>query len=94
LACLKDIEEELGRDFGEIRNGPRVIDLDILFYENLSFTSETLTIPHALMQERLFVLQPLAEYFIYDFKILQLVLPVITNILIYIAMYKSCLIYD
>ena len=59
---LEDIEKELGRNFGEIRNGPRVIDLDILFYQNISFTSDSLIIPHARLQERLFVLKPLAEY--------------------------------
>ena len=41
--------------------GPRTLDLDILFYDNLTCNSRTLTIPHADMHNRLFVLQPLVE---------------------------------
>ena len=58
---LKLIETELGRLPG-IRYGPRTIDLDILFYDDLVTTTEKLTIPHALMHERDFVLYPLCEY--------------------------------
>ncbi|KAF7722729.1 trifunctional dihydropteroate synthetase [Apophysomyces ossiformis] len=60
LAKLKNIEEALGRKVN-FRNGPRPIDLDILFYNDLVMESETLTIPHALMQEREFVLWPLCD---------------------------------
>ena len=44
-----------------IRFGPRVIDLDILLYDDLVLTTEDLTIPHPRMLEREFVLIPLAE---------------------------------
>ena len=44
-----------------IDKGPRNIDLDILLHGNEKFSSERLTIPHALMFERQFVLRPLVE---------------------------------
>ncbi|KAJ2783283.1 trifunctional dihydropteroate synthetase [Coemansia javaensis] len=61
LAELKRIEAEMGRDFSAVRNGPRAIDLDILFYDELVMQSEALTIPHALMHERRFQLAPLCD---------------------------------
>jgi 2-amino-4-hydroxy-6-hydroxymethyldihydropteridine diphosphokinase len=61
LAFLKDIESQMGRELSEIRYQPRVIDIDILFYEQLILTSETLMIPHPLIHQRRFVLIPLAE---------------------------------
>jgi 2-amino-4-hydroxy-6-hydroxymethyldihydropteridine diphosphokinase len=63
LDALKSIEAEMGRDFGEVRNGPRIIDLDILFYENIEMNHARLVIPHPRIQERLFVLEPLTEYY-------------------------------
>jgi 2-amino-4-hydroxy-6-hydroxymethyldihydropteridine diphosphokinase len=60
LAFLKQIERELGREAG-LRFGPRVIDLDILLYDDLALESDALTIPHPRMAERPFVLAPLAE---------------------------------
>ena len=60
LSLLKTIEQGMGRTEGA-RWGPRPIDLDILFYDELSMDSETLTIPHARIAERAFVLAPLAE---------------------------------
>lgn len=60
LQLLKDIERSLGRE-QTIRWGPRTIDLDILFYDDLIFSSEDLIIPHPLLHERMFVLEPLAE---------------------------------
>ena len=60
LIKLKSIEIELGRQ-PSIRNGPRMIDLDILLYDNLVLTTGVLTIPHPRMLERGFVLIPLAE---------------------------------
>jgi 2-amino-4-hydroxy-6-hydroxymethyldihydropteridine diphosphokinase len=60
LYTLKDIETDLGRQ-PTFRYGPRVIDIDILFYDDLVLRAQNLTIPHALMHERLFVLRPLAD---------------------------------
>jgi 2-amino-4-hydroxy-6-hydroxymethyldihydropteridine diphosphokinase len=60
LRSLKEIEGEIGRRPGP-RWGPRRIDLDILFYEDLTLDEEELTIPHPKAHERLFVLIPLRE---------------------------------
>src|SRR5579885_762596 len=60
LKRAKEIETALGRQ-ETIRNGPRPIDIDIIFYDNLMLDSEPLTIPHPRMAERAFVLAPLAE---------------------------------
>jgi len=60
LQTLKDIETEMGRE-RTFRWGPRIIDLDILLFDNLVVDGEDLKIPHPLMQERDFVLKPLAE---------------------------------
>jgi 2-amino-4-hydroxy-6-hydroxymethyldihydropteridine diphosphokinase len=60
LAILKHIEKKLGRKPVE-RNGPRIIDLDILFYDNQIVDEGDLQIPHPKMEERAFVLIPLNE---------------------------------
>ncbi|ORE04842.1 Dihydropteroate synthase [Rhizopus microsporus var. microsporus] len=60
LDKLKGIEQDLGRQ-PTFRNGPRPIDLDILFYNDLVMSDERLTIPHASIQEREFVLWPLCD---------------------------------
>jgi 2-amino-4-hydroxy-6-hydroxymethyldihydropteridine diphosphokinase len=60
LDSLKKIENEMGR-VKTVRNGPRIIDLDILLYDDLQISNPNLTIPHARMYERAFVLVPLAE---------------------------------
>jgi 2-amino-4-hydroxy-6-hydroxymethyldihydropteridine diphosphokinase len=60
LSKLKKIEKDLGR-VERFRNGPRCIDMDILFYDDMVYTSETLTIPHPRIAERGFVLVPLNE---------------------------------
>ncbi|MGE5250464.1 MAG: 2-amino-4-hydroxy-6-hydroxymethyldihydropteridine diphosphokinase [Bacteroidota bacterium] len=60
LRHLKELEGRLGREPG-FRYGPRRIDLDILFYEDLVLQDETLTIPHPRLHERAFVLVPLAD---------------------------------
>ena len=62
LQMAKSIEREMGRTYhktGEYED--RIIDIDILLYDNLIIDSESLKIPHPLIQERLFVLNPLAE---------------------------------
>ncbi|MBC8331982.1 MAG: 2-amino-4-hydroxy-6-hydroxymethyldihydropteridine diphosphokinase [Anaerolineae bacterium] len=60
LDYLKDLEIRLGRE-PSIRYGPRQIDLDILFYGQQIISDENLTIPHARLHERAFVLVPLAD---------------------------------
>jgi 2-amino-4-hydroxy-6-hydroxymethyldihydropteridine diphosphokinase len=58
-SCL-EIEHSLGRK-RIIRWGPRVIDLDILLYNQENIETEKLFVPHPRMQERAFVLIPLLE---------------------------------
>jgi 2-amino-4-hydroxy-6-hydroxymethyldihydropteridine diphosphokinase len=60
LTQLKAIEATFGRQDGP-RNGPRPIDLDILFFRDVILDSPTLSVPHIGMAERAFVLAPLAE---------------------------------
>jgi len=60
LRALKSIEEQMGRT-ATYRWGPRVIDLDILAYDDIELHEAGLTIPHAYLHERAFVLAPLAE---------------------------------
>src|SRR5215469_8515896 len=60
LKYAKEIEAAIGRK-PSFRNGPRPIDIDILFYDDLLLEQENLTIPHPRMRERAFVLVPLAE---------------------------------
>lgn len=60
LRTLKGIECQLGRE-GTFRWGPRTIDLDILFFDERQIRTQELQIPHPLLQERQFVLIPLAE---------------------------------
>ncbi len=59
LNRLKAIERAFGRRPGR-RWGPRVLDLDILAWESGRFRSRRLTIPHPALEERSFMLQPLA----------------------------------
>jgi 2-amino-4-hydroxy-6-hydroxymethyldihydropteridine diphosphokinase len=60
LQYLKRLEAELGRQ-PSIRYGPRLIDLDILFYNDLVLDTPDLIIPHPRLAERPFVLVPLAD---------------------------------
>ncbi|MEE8423951.1 MAG: 2-amino-4-hydroxy-6-hydroxymethyldihydropteridine diphosphokinase [Thermodesulfobacteriota bacterium] len=60
LQLLKTIESEFGRA-RNIKGGPRTLDLDMLFYDNLVLSQDRLTIPHPLSHERAFVLIPLME---------------------------------
>jgi GTP cyclohydrolase-4 len=60
LHFLKWIEKRMGRQ-ATFRNAPRPIDLDILFYDELSLDDSDLRLPHPRMVERAFVLVPLAE---------------------------------
>jgi 2-amino-4-hydroxy-6-hydroxymethyldihydropteridine diphosphokinase len=60
LLLLKNIEKTMGRE-ETAHWGPRVIDLDILFYDDRIIDSADLKIPHPHLHERDFVLRPLRE---------------------------------
>jgi 2-amino-4-hydroxy-6-hydroxymethyldihydropteridine diphosphokinase len=60
LKHLKRLEIALGRKTS-FHNGPRLIDIDILFYDDLVLNTPTLTIPHPRLHERGFVLLPLMD---------------------------------
>ena len=60
LKYLKSIEDDIGRT-ATLHWGPREIDIDILFYDDLVMESEDLTIPHPSVHERAFMLVPLAD---------------------------------
>ena len=57
---MKTIERDLGR-VETVRWGPRVIDIDILYYGEASFADERLVLPHSELLRRAFVLVPFAE---------------------------------
>lgn len=60
LHFLKNIENEMGRE-KRFRNGPRLIDLDIIFYGQRVVDEEDLQIPHPRLEGRAFVLVPLND---------------------------------
>ena len=61
LAELQRLERILGRPQDHAFHAPRTIDLDILYYDNLAFELPELTLPHPRLEERAFVLMPLAD---------------------------------
>ena len=68
LRCLLVIERTMGRKRPSARKGnvrrtpqPRIIDLDLLFFENLVIDTPALQLPHPRLHERRFVLAPMAE---------------------------------
>jgi 2-amino-4-hydroxy-6-hydroxymethyldihydropteridine diphosphokinase len=61
LSTLIDIQHQAGRSVGKIRFGPRVLDMDIIFYDDLVIQSEKLIIPHPRMHKRRFVLRPICD---------------------------------
>ncbi len=63
LKKLLRIEQMMGRNRGPaaIRRGPRLIDIDILLYNDAVIQTASLTVPHPSMCERRFVLEPLLE---------------------------------
>lgn len=60
LRFLNEVEADSGRE-RLVHWGPRTLDLDILFYDDVTIASEVLTIPHPRFAERRFVLAPLSQ---------------------------------
>jgi 2-amino-4-hydroxy-6-hydroxymethyldihydropteridine diphosphokinase len=60
LQFTQAVQKEVGR-VERFRNGPREIDIDILFYDNMVYKDDALEIPHPRLQERDFVLQPFSD---------------------------------
>jgi 2-amino-4-hydroxy-6-hydroxymethyldihydropteridine diphosphokinase len=61
LDACKAVEREAGREAGDVRHGPRVIDVDLLLLGDLEFESRRLKLPHPEVSSRRFVLVPLLE---------------------------------
>jgi 2-amino-4-hydroxy-6-hydroxymethyldihydropteridine diphosphokinase len=61
LDVCKEVERALGREQGRPRHSPRPIDVDLLLLDDLEYSSERLTLPHAEVTSRRFVLEPLLE---------------------------------
>ena len=61
LDACKAVERSLGREAGGVRHGPRPIDVDALLLGDVAWKSERLTLPHAEVTSRRFVLVPLLE---------------------------------
>ena len=76
---IKKIEINLGRK-KTVRYGPRIIDIDIIFFDGENISTEMLTIPHYGWKNRLFVIEPIceivdefhiSEFDIYDQKVVK-----------------------
>ena len=61
LDVCKEVERALGREQGKPRHSPRSIDVDLLLLGDLEYRSDRLTLPHAEVTSRRFVLEPLLE---------------------------------
>ncbi len=61
LEDAQAIEDHLGREPGAGPNSPRIIDIDILYFDDLTIDTGIVIIPHPRITHRRFVLQPLAE---------------------------------
>ncbi|MDR1684315.1 MAG: 2-amino-4-hydroxy-6-hydroxymethyldihydropteridine diphosphokinase [Elusimicrobiota bacterium] len=85
LQLLKEIETQVGRQ-ATFKNGPREIDLDIIFYNNQIITEgERLTVPHPRAHEREFVLLPVSfiaprfEHPVFESSVAQLLKKLLQN---------------
>lgn len=58
---LQAIQRKMGRTTDIVRFGPRVLDLDILLYDDMVIRTDRLTIPHPRMHKRAFVLKPICD---------------------------------
>ena len=61
LNAIKQIQANAGRKTNPIRFGPRILDLDIIFYDDAVLKVPGLEIPHSRMHKRRFVLQPMCD---------------------------------
>ena len=61
LHLLKKIEQNMGRSPTGIKWQPRIIDLDLLFFDDCQLTEKGLSIPHPELAKRMFVLKPLCD---------------------------------
>jgi 2-amino-4-hydroxy-6-hydroxymethyldihydropteridine diphosphokinase len=61
LTCLQQIENESFKRVRTVHQGPRLIDLDLLMYGNMTISEVDLIVPHPRLTERRFVLEPLNE---------------------------------
>lgn len=61
LNKLKSIERDAGRLNDPIKFGPRILDLDIIFFDDLVTNSSGMIIPHPRMHKRRFVLRPMCD---------------------------------
>ena len=72
LETTKDVERRMGRK-KTVKYGPRIIDIDIVFFNNQIINSKDLVIPHYDWSNRIFVVKPLCELFrefnIKDYKL-------------------------
>jgi 2-amino-4-hydroxy-6-hydroxymethyldihydropteridine diphosphokinase len=61
LNRLKFLQKDAGRTIDAIRFGPRILDLDIILFDDAVINSENLIIPHPRMHKRRFVLKPICD---------------------------------
>ena len=61
LDKIQDIEKAIGRKAGTVRFGPRILDLDIIFFDDQVIQTDILEIPHPRMHKRRFVLKPICD---------------------------------
>lgn len=61
LDNIKSVQRDAGRKRDVIRFGPRVLDLDIIFFDDLVLESDRLVVPHPRMHHRRFVLKPICD---------------------------------
>ena len=61
LDIIESVEHDAGRIRDEIQYGPRVLDLDIILYDDIVMNHERLVIPHPRMHRRRFVLKPICD---------------------------------
>ena len=61
LSILKSIERAAGRIKDTIRFGPRILDMDIILFDDLVMNGTILTVPHPRMHKRRFVLKPICD---------------------------------